>query len=263
VLQVDVTPGGTPAVIHRWFSMGYNGPDGGAIWGPGGVSLGPKGEALFTATGNGLIFPENTPNGDAVIRLGLDLGLEAANSPADLCCQADDLDMGSTPVLYPSACLAVLDKNGTIYVYNRNAINNGPVQELLITPNSGQFTQDVAYDPRLKFVYVVSPVDDDAGVCQHGLIAFSAQPDCTLNLAWQQQFGSNGIPSDNPISPVVANGVVYATRQMDGIVAAFDAKTAAYLWSMIAGDPIFGTPSVVNGQVFVTDTNGNLFAFGL
>jgi hypothetical protein len=31
---------------------------------------------------------------------------------------------------------------------------------------------------------------------------------------------------------------------------------------MTAGGPIFGAPSVVNGQVFVTDSNGNLFAFG-
>ena len=262
VLQVDVTPGGTPKVIRRWFPMGYNGPSGGGIWGPGGLSLNPQGTALFTATGNAQIFPENAPNGDAVIRLGLNLALQAANSPADLCCQANDIDMGSTPVLYGQACLAVLDKDGTLYVYKRYAINSGPVQELLITPNTEQFTQDVAYDANLGQVYVVNPADDAAGIYRHGVLAFTAASDCTLTLAWQQQFGSSGNPFDNPISPVAANGVVYATRQMDGIVAAFNGETGDYLWSMTAGGPIFGAPSVVNGQVFVTDSNGNLFAFG-
>ena len=78
VLQLDVTPGDAPKAIHLWFPMGLNGPSGGGIWEPGGLSLNPQGQALFTATGNAQVFPENALRGDAVIRLGLNLALQAA-----------------------------------------------------------------------------------------------------------------------------------------------------------------------------------------
>jgi hypothetical protein len=170
IMRVDVTPGATPRVLRRWFVDGSNGPDGGGIWGPGGVAIGPFNKALFVATGNALSFPENQFYADHVVQLGLDLNVEATNSPSDLNNQAVDSDFGSTPLLYhPPGCpplLAVLNKNGSLYVYNRNAIGNGPTQELFITPYS--FIGAAAYDPILKNVYVTSNADDGVGVFSMG-----------------------------------------------------------------------------------------------
>jgi hypothetical protein len=142
VMRVDVTPGATPKVLRRWFVDDSNGPDGGGIWGPGGIAIGPYDKALFVATGNAQTYPENLYYGDHVVRLGLDLNVEAANSPRDLDNQGNDFDFGSTPMLYhPRGCpplLAVMNKNGSLYIYNRDAIGAGPIQQLQISVNAGE-----------------------------------------------------------------------------------------------------------------------------
>ena len=108
-MRVDVIPGATPKVLRRWFVDGSTGPDGGGIWGPGGIAIGPLNEALFVSTGNALDYPENQFYADHVVRLGLNLYVEAANNPSDLDNQAVDLDFGATPLLYhPPGCPPLL-----------------------------------------------------------------------------------------------------------------------------------------------------------
>jgi outer membrane protein assembly factor BamB len=267
VMRVDVTPGAVPRVLRRWFVDGNSGPDGGGgIWGPGGAAIHHK--AVFVATGNALAYPENQFYGDHVVRLGLDLGVEAANSPNDLGNQANDSDFGSTPLLYhPPGCpplLAVLNKNGSLYVYNRNAIGNGPTQELFITaPATASFIGDAAYDPNLNHVYVTSNADDGVGVFFHGIVALSVQSDCTLALAWQQPIGPNDGGVNSP--PITANGVVYAPTGDGSAVFAFDGASGQYLWDSgaVAQGGVLTAPMVVNGQLFIADFSGNLSAFGL
>lgn len=267
VMRVDVTPGAAPKILRRWFVDGGTGPDGGGVWGPGGVAIGPYNKALFVSTGNALTYPENQFYGDHVVRLGLDLNVEAANSPSDLDNQAVDSDFESTPLLYhPPGCppsLAVLNKNGALYVYNRNAIANGPTQELQIMGQTGGFDGDAAYDPSLNQVYVTSNADDGVGIFFHGIIALSLQSDCSLGLAWQQQFGTNdGFAT---IPPIAANGVVYAPTGDGSSVFAFDGASGQYLWDTgaFAQGGVLAAPTVANRQLFVADFAGNLFAFGL
>ena len=71
VMRVDVTPGGTPKVRRRWFPNGFSGPDGGGIWGPGGVSIGPYEKAVFAGTGNAIEGQENQLYSEHVVRLDL------------------------------------------------------------------------------------------------------------------------------------------------------------------------------------------------
>jgi glucose dehydrogenase len=40
IVRVSTTNGG---ILNRWYTTGANGPDGGGIWGPGGVSISPNG----------------------------------------------------------------------------------------------------------------------------------------------------------------------------------------------------------------------------
>jgi hypothetical protein len=267
LMRVDVTPGATPQVLRRWFVDGYQGPDGGGIWGPGGVAIGPYNQALFVATGNALADPENQFYADHVVRLGLNLHVEAANSPSDLDNQAVDSDFGSTPLLYqPPGCpplLAALNKNGALYLYNRNAIGSGPTQEVQIMGQTGGFQGDAAYDPSLNQVYVTSNADDGIGVFFHGIIALSVQSDCTLALTWQQQIGTND--GSVTIPPIAANGVVYAPTGDGSAVFAFDGGSGQYLWDTggFAQGGVLAAPMVVNGQLFVADFSGNLSAFGL
>src|SRR6516164_10140706 len=75
VMRVDVTPGGTPTVLRRWFPNGFSGPDGGGIWGPGGVSVGAYEKAVFAGTGNAIEGQENQLYSDHVARLDLNLNV--------------------------------------------------------------------------------------------------------------------------------------------------------------------------------------------
>src|SRR5690349_15005016 len=73
-----------------------------------------------------------------------------------------------TPMLYqPPGCppqLAVMNKNGALYIYNRDAIGSGPMQVLQISVfNSsgveGLFVGDPVYDPVLNLIYTGNSQD--------------------------------------------------------------------------------------------------------
>ena len=262
VVQVDVFWNDAPQVISRWLVTGIDGILGGGIWRPGGVALDPT-VALYTATGNALTDPESYSYADKVVRLGLDLSVQGADGPN---ISGGDLDFGSTPVLYQApGCppqLAAMNKNGALYVYNRDAIGSGPVQVLQI---SGQqtFIGAVAYDPVLDQVYTGNAADDGVGIFNHGIIALAPQSDCTLSLAWQQPVGPNDGPSVIP--PIAANGVVYYATGAGSQVYAFDAASGRYLWDSgsLIQNGIYASPMVVNGQLFVAGFDHKLYAFGL
>ena len=271
LMSVDVTPGGTPNVALRWFPSGGNsGPDGGGICGWGGASLGPAGDALFVATGNIFADPENSLFGDHIVRLDLNLNPVASDAPDIGLNQGQtDVDFGSTPVLYqPPGCppqLAVENKSGRLFIYNRDAIGSGPMQVIMITQyaHDNGFIGDVAYDPVLNQIYVSNPQDDGVGTYFHGLIAFAPQADCTLALVWQQQVGLND-PDSVPAPPIAANGVVYVATGLGAQVFAMDATSGQVLWSSgsLISQPIYAAPTVVNGQLFVATYDNNIYAFG-
>jgi len=275
VMRVDVTPGSTPKVLRRWFPNGFSGPDGGGIWGPGGVSIGAYEKAVFAGTGNAIEGQENQLYSDHVVRLDLNLNVYAVDGP-DLG-GAFDIDFGSTPMLYqPPGCppqLAVMNKNGALYIYNRNAIGSGAMQVLQISVfNSsgveGLFVGDPVYDPVLNLIYTGNSQDNDAGTFLHGLIALVPQADCTLALAWQKQVGINGGVGLylNPVTPpIAANGVVYYATSIHGHVYAFDGSTGQQLWDsgLLTEAGIYAAPTVVNGQLFVATFDNKIYAFGL
>jgi outer membrane protein assembly factor BamB len=270
LMRVNVTPGASPKVVRRWFPTVSNyGPNGGGIRGWGGASVGPAGDFLFAATGNALTDPENQLFADHVVKLNLHLSVIQWDGPdLGLNQGLSDVDLGSTPTLFqPPGCppeFAVLAKNGKLYIYNRNAINNGPVQTITITQPESGFLGDAAYDPVLNQLYVVSPLDDGVGTFFHGLIALRPQADCTFALAWQQQLGLNKAYT-YPAPPMAANGIVYFATGEGAQVFALDATSGQVLW--VSGDPaaeaIYTAPTVANGQLFVVGYDNNLYAYGL
>lgn len=273
LIQVSVGTNGTdaPQVAARWFPTGATGPDGGGIWSFGGASVEADGSAVYVATGNSLVTPENGGYADQVVKLDPNLQLLAANAPS---LNGLDTDFGATPVLYqPANCppqMAVMNKTGELFVYNRDAaaLAAGPMQRIAVTQNvapDGDFIGLPAYDPVSQQLYLGNPKDDPTGTYAHGLIAFGVASDCTLSLQWQQTVGLNALAGhDNPmIPPMTANGVVYYATGLAGSVFAFDAA-GNYLWDsgqQISG-PIFISPTIVNGLLLVADNTGKLTAFG-
>ena len=264
VIEVDLT---LPAVVKRWFTTGRNGPSGGGIWGPGGVSLEPDGSALYAATGNAFSGPENFPFAEHVVQLDASLNLLAAHRAKPM---VGDSDFGATPLLFdPPGCppmLAAMNKDGLLFIYDRRLIADGPLQRLQIAQGSsnGDFIGLPAYDPVTNAVYLGSPSDNAPYV--HGLVALSVNGNCRLSLAWNRRIGLNNVDFNNPmIPPTVAAGVVWYADGDDSKLAAFEASSGERLWGSRKkiGGGIFTSPMVANGQVFVAAFNNVLYAFGL
>ncbi len=259
-----------PQVAARWYPSGAAGPDGGGIWGFGGVSIEADGSYLYAATGNALVTPENAGYADQVIKLDTSLQPVAANAPSLI---GADLDFGATPLLYqPTDCpaqMVVMNKSGALFLFNRASsdITAGPLQRIQVTRSAenGNFIGLPAFDPVSQQLYLGSPWDDVSWQYSHGLLAFGVSNGCALTLQWQQTIGLDVSQSpNNPmIPPVVANGVVYYSTGAASSVFAYTSK-GNYLWD--SGQQIVGgiiaAPTVVNGMLLVADYSGNLTAFG-
>jgi outer membrane protein assembly factor BamB len=252
------------SIVATFYPTGQDGPSGGGMWGSGGVSIDPSNGDVFVATGNARTHPEDYGYSESVVRLSPKLAVKASNAPG---VAGIDSDFGATPLLYRApGCrtqLAVENKDGELFVYERAAIGDGPVQRLQIA-DAGveQFQGSPAYSPDTNLVYVVNPSDSIDGSFRHGLVALSVRPDCTLGLAWQTEAGPNrsiGSP------PTVAGGVVYFADGFGRKVFALDARTGEQLWdsgSTIAG-AVYTAPVVVNGLLYVGSWNHTFYAFGL
>jgi len=270
-VQLSVTNG---AILQQWYPDGATGPNGGGIWGFGGVSVVRGGSAVYALTGNAFASPQNTAFAEHVVKLTSSLAVTASNAPMPPATK--DADFGATaPLFQPRSCptmLAAFQKTGELFLYNQATIPSGPVQTLDISQprDAGTNIGLPAFDPVLKQLYIGSPSDSPTGFNKHGLLALAFNSTCTVSLAWQQPVGKNTI-SDNPsIPPIVANGVVYYADGIASQVYAVNAKSGQILWSTdnlpVAERPAGGvltSPTVVNGQLFVAGLDHILRAFGL
>ncbi len=270
VVRIDTTTRATKA----WYATGGSatGPDGGGIWGWGGASVDPRDGNVYVATGNLFATPENAPYGDAVVRLTGDLNVVASNAPGVL---IGDDDFGSTPMLFQKpGCppqLAVEQKNGSLYLYNRDSIASGPVQAL--KPSIGQdavhlpapvdeFIGVPAWSPDTQMLYLANPTGTPDGAYVNGMVAFRLNASCRLEKAWNT---FAGVKSYVVGTPTVANGVVYYPAGGANRVYAFDALTGQPLWNSdtTLTRPVFTAPTVINGRVYVGSYDNKLHAWGL
>jgi len=261
--------------MNRWASTS-GGVTGGGIWGPGGVIFDQQGGAfIYTATGNANNTPENVGFAERVVKLDSGLNVIASNGPA--LTSGEDLDFGSTPLPFqPPGCprmLAVMNKSGQVFVYNRegSAISNGPFQVINVNEEAGgAFIGMLAYDPSSNQVFFGNNMDSHVTPAYtHGLVAMHVQSNCTLALNWVQTVGIANEPVLIPA--VVANGVVYYPAALNSaatldsihsVLYAFD-TTGHPLWNsgqqITAG--IFTAPTVVNGMLLVADGSGKITSF--
>jgi outer membrane protein assembly factor BamB len=274
---VHATTTSPATILQRWFPTGASGPNGGGIWGMGGVSIPPDGTVVYALTGNAFANPENAGFAEHVVKLTPTLAVAASNSPLTPVPNADS-DFGATALLFQRpncpTMLAAYNKSGKLFIYNRATIQQaGPIQTLTIALSSsdGSNIGLPAFDPVLNQLYVVSPSGSGTNTLyKHGLIALSIRSNCSVNPtpAWQAQVGVNS-PSFNPaIPPVAANGVVYYADGLGNDVFAFNATNGTMLFNahytpFQTGEGNFASPSVVNGQLFVGGSDHVVHAYGL
>jgi outer membrane protein assembly factor BamB len=229
------------------------------VWGWGGVSVDPANGDVYAATGNARTPPENQPYSDSVVRLSADLQLKQAHSPGF---SISDDDFGTTPTLFQkNGCppqLVAEQKNGSLYLYDRDTISNGYRQRI-------QFGQPnligvAAYSSTTQMVYVVNGKGSTDGTYVPGLAAFTLDQDCKLALAWQAP-ATMSVGS----TPTLANGVVYFTGGFRGTVHAVNARTGVELWNSgtdVSG-PFLAAPVVFDGKLFAAGYDHKLHAWGL
>jgi outer membrane protein assembly factor BamB len=275
---VHVSTSNPPTILERWYPTGANGPEGGGIWGAGGVSIPPDGTVVYALTGNAFANPQNAGFAEHVVKLTPTLAAAASNSPLAPTAAVPDMDFGATAVLFQRpgcpTMLAAYQKSGNLFIYNRATIQqSGPIQTLAIAKSSsaGVNIGQPAFDPVLNQLYIVAPSDSPVGFNNHGLLALAVGSNCSISVAWQQPVGANATTNNPAISPIVANGVVYYADGVASQVLALDATTGNILWSTDSLAPadritggIFASPTVVNGQLFVAGgSDHKIHAFGL
>jgi outer membrane protein assembly factor BamB len=259
----------THAVAHAWYATGATGPDGGGIWGWGGASVDPVNGDVYVATGNSRGEPENAFWADSVVRLSANLDLKAFHKPG---VEIRDDDFGSTPVLFQKpGCppqLVVEQKNGSVYLYDRDSIAAGYKQNVRVIdppdPTPGAHEPGLLgvalYYPKTQMVYVITPRDKVDGTFKRGVVAFTINSDCRLVPAWQTPF-ITGIAA----TATIANNVLYATGGGAGKVYAFNATTGAPLWNSGTSTTgaFFAAPIVVAGKLYAVGYDRRLHAWGL
>lgn len=247
---------------HVFWITGEGPPLGGSVWGWGGVSVDPETGDVFAATGNALGFPENAGYGDQIVRLTSDLTPVAGHAPPVV---AFDDDLGSTPVLFQhKGCppqLAAMRKHGALYLYNRDAIAQGPQQTVNVSGTPYRLIGLPAFWPEADLLFVANPTPPPDGNYTHGMVAFKISDKCRLELAWQTTAGRDDSVTS---TPTIANGVVYYGDGMGAQIHAFDARTGHPLWSsrpQDIGGAVFVAPVVVNGMVLAGAWDGRLHAW--
>jgi outer membrane protein assembly factor BamB len=233
---------------------------GGAIWGWGGVSVDRRGH-VFTGTGNVFGPSEHAYYAEHVVRLTKNLRVQSSNFVTQI--KADD-DIASAPTLYQAPrCppqLAVMQKHGWLYIYNRNALGFGPMQ-IIRMDSAHDFIGGPAWDPVTHMVYVSHAHDSFGGHFVNGIAALRVGRHCRLGLAWQRRSPHTGVPS----APIVAGGVVYYGNGIGRRLLAYNAATGKPVWNSgttVKGG-IFAAPTVVNGSLYVASWDRRLHAFSV
>ena len=196
----------------------------------------------------------------------------ASNAPGVL---TGDDDFGSTPTLFQkTGCppqLAAEQKNGRVYLYNRDSIGAGPVQTIKLSEGEdaahlpipiNEFIGVPAWSPDTQMLYVSNPTGTLDGAYVNGMVAFRMNASCRLEKAWNTVAG---VKSFVVGTPTIANGVVYYPTGGANKVIAFNALTGQPLWNSDTAltRPVFTEPTVINGRLYVGSYDDKLHAWGL
>ncbi|HEX3641644.1 MAG TPA: PQQ-binding-like beta-propeller repeat protein, partial [Ktedonobacteraceae bacterium] len=174
-----------------------------------------------------------------------------------------DSDFDTTPILFSDAkgtpLVAAVNKNGFIYVFNRNNVHAGVVWKKVIdiagmcpicelsSVSSNTFAQGT--------LYVAAGDTKIGGKTYRGSVR--AMDSTTGTFLWSH--GS----IDGPVmgALVYSNGLIVDGGGTD--VEVLDATNGARLYSYNIKHQIYAAPIVSHGQIFVGSTDGTMYAFGL
>ena len=248
-----------------------------AIWARPGVIYSAATDHIYMATGNGpydanqIVAPSHDW-GDSVFELAPDasgsggLPLDSYTPSEYQTLQNNDADLGSTaPALLPAPAtsnyqhLAVQGgKDSQLRLLNLDNLSGasgpghigGELQKIAVPQGGEVLPQPAVWIDSSGTTWVF--VTTSNGIAGLRLV-IDGIGNPSLSPVWNSAVGGS--------SPVVANGVLY---YFSGSMNALDPTTGNGLWSDSSpGGVHWESPIVVNGHIYVTDENGELWAYAL
>jgi len=240
----------------------------GGMWGWGGVSVDPGTGRLFTGVGNSSVwsdecgcFVDNAGYGNKLVELLPDVSAVVDSNDPGIAATGDS-DFGAAPLLFqPLACpplAAMNNKNGTLYIWNRERLSAGPLVSIPLGDGIAAFVGSPGWSEAQQMIYSAQSVirDDGNRKVGNGITAWHADPGCGFRPIWSRSLGDG-----NQATPLVVGNTVFATGGRPGSFYGLRAGTGDVLWSYpTEGRTVAGMISVAGG-VFGADTAGVLYAF--
>jgi len=292
--------GGTPTIFNSLCSdhkdllgptkgqPNYCSDEKSGMWSRAGMVNDPATGNIYAVTGNGpfSLTPASvgvTSWGNSIIALSPDLSqVHDSYTPSNVTALNDtDLDLGSTaPALLPMIptsktplLLVQGGKDSTLRLINRQNLSGqngtghlgGEVATIDTTGPLGKglvFTQPVVWTDTggTIWVYVTDEIPHTIGYTTGYQVQTDTNGNTTLHQAWKI--------TQRATSPILAGGVLYIAD--GGKVLALDPQTGKTLWDSTqssAGGTIgqihWESPIVVNGHLYVTDEDGNIYSYSL
>jgi outer membrane protein assembly factor BamB len=172
-----------------------------------------------------------------------------------------DSDFGTTPTLYTAGgvpMLASINKNGIDYGLNQDDLSAGPVWRQYIAVGGPCPTCDDGSVSSQAFgggdLFAAGGRGAVNGVISTGTVR-------ALNPATGAYIWQRAAPGDVIGALAYDNGMVLVAA--GSIFEVLSAKTGARLYSYDTGSQIYAGPSVADGRFYVSNTAGEMFAFGL
>jgi outer membrane protein assembly factor BamB len=239
----------------------------GGMWGWGGVSIDPIDGRIFTGVGNSYVwsqacgcFVDNAGYGNQMVALAPDLSqVVEANDPGIPA--TGDSDFGAAPLLFdPLFCpplAAAYNKNGMLYLWNRDRLSAGPLVSLPLGDGRAAFVGSPGWSPTTQMVYAAqSVIHEDGRRLGNGVTSWHVDPGCGLRPIWSRALGDG-----NQATPLVVGDVLFATGGRPGGFFALNAANGALLWTHTTKGRTVAAMISVAGAIFGADTEGVLYAF--
>jgi outer membrane protein assembly factor BamB len=161
-----------------------------------------------------------------------------------------DLDFGAAPVVVNDLLIAG-SKDGAVYAVSQ--LDGNVKWSTQLGGGPAGIIGTIATDGK----YIIVPVDT-TGTCSTGQVCGALVAlDFGGNVVWKVHTHLDDFGHAEFGSPAISNGLVYAT--FDGGVNALDENTGKILWSYKTGKAFKGSPTIVDGGLFVGDYDGDNF----